>query len=254
MDVLPRHVICVLGRWRDFSVVQSAVATCGDDFTLDGEYSQLVPDERMVVAFEASMDRFDPTITAEDWDNIQTHTAVAYILSPPISKAAAESISARTLLLAVTLLNQGGLAVKSESAGLAHGRKRWIELGRKYSIATERNDAHSASATLYWAWVQRAIHDTSSATLYSIGMHLLGQRDTEIDDSLAFSTALQWIDLMGLYLVADKPDRPVLDGEGFRLRNEGPRRIIRRVPCDRYEQDDFFFNPYGYNRLVVDEG
>lgn len=251
MDILPRHVICILGSWRDFSDVQAAVSACGGDFTLDKEYSQLSPDDRMSTAFEASLDRFDPTITDEDWDNIRSHTAVAYILSPPMSQPAAESISARALLLTAMLLNQGGLAAKSESAGLAHGRQRWIELGRKYSAATDQDDAHTASAMLYWAWVQRAIHDTSTATLYSVGMHLLGQRDTEIDDSLDPSTALQWIDLMGLYLVSDKPDRPVLDGEGFRLRNEGPRRTIRHEPCERYEEDEFFFNPYGYNRLVL---
>ena len=83
-------------------------------------------------------------------------------------------------------------------------------------------------------------------------MHLLGRRDTEIEDSLEPSDALEWIDLMGLYLVADKPNRPINDGEGFRLRDEGPRRIIRKIPCERYEEDEFFFNPHGYHKLVPD--
>lgn len=118
MEILPRHVICILGPWRDFSSVHAAVSACGDDFTLDEEYSQLSPDERMVTAFEASMDRFNPTITDEDWDGIRSHSAVAYILSPPIPQSAAESISARALLLTAMLLNQDGLAAKSESMGL----------------------------------------------------------------------------------------------------------------------------------------
>lgn len=252
MDILPRHVLCVLGRWRNFSDVQAAVAACGDDFAIDEEYSQLSHDERMPVAFEASIDRFHPTMTDEDWENIRSHTAVAYILSPPMERDAAESISARALLLTATLLEQGGVAAKSESTGLAHGRERWIELGRKHAEATDNSDSHSASATLYWTWVQRAIHDTTTQTIHSVGMHLLGQPDTEVDSSLDLSTALEWIDLMGLYLVADKPERPLCDGDGFRLRDEGPRQIIRPVPCRRYEEDDFFYNPYGYNRLVPD--
>ena len=92
MDIFPRHVICILGRWHDFSDVQAAVAACGDDFTFDEEYSQLSPDDRMSTAFEASMDRFNPTITDEDWENIRSHSAVAYILSPPMPQPAAESV------------------------------------------------------------------------------------------------------------------------------------------------------------------
>jgi hypothetical protein len=88
---------------------------------------------------------------------------------------------------------------------------------------------------------------------YSVGMHLLGQRDTEIEDSLDPATALEWIDLLSLYLIADNPTRPVDDGDGFRLRTAGPRRVIRHVPCDRYEDDEYFFNPYGYHRLVAEE-
>jgi hypothetical protein len=254
MQILPRHVICVLGRWHDFAAVKEAVARCSNGFAFDEEYSQLAPDDRMTVAFEASMDRFHPTLTDDDWANIRSHTAVAYILSPPIRAEVAEIISSQALLLTALLLKQGGLAAKSESAGLAHSRERWIELGQEYLQSTNSGDAHSASAALYRTWVQRMIHDTNTSTLYSVGMHLLGKPDTEVDDSLDYSSALEWIDLMGLYLIADKPQRPVLDGEGFRLHDEGPRRIIRHVACQRYEEDEFFFNPYGYNRLVSEGG
>jgi hypothetical protein len=54
---------------------------------------------------------------------------------------------------------------------------------------------------------------------------------------------------MGLYLVADKPKRALRAGEGFRLCDSGPRRIIELDNCLRYAEDDFFFNPYGYIRL-----
>lgn len=60
------------------------------------------------------------------------------------------------------------------------------------------------------------------------------------------------MDLLGLYLVSDSPKRPVNDGEGFRLKDEGPRRVIRFLPCEQIEEDDFMFNPYGYIRLEPD--
>ena len=145
MHVVPRYVICVLGRWDDFSEVRAAVAACGDDFTFDEQYSQLAADARMPTAFEASQDRFDPSITEEDWSNIEAHTAVAYILSPPLPPEAAERISARTLLLAAKLLEEGASAVKSESAGLAHGRGRGVELGR-VSGAGERGGGRARAS------------------------------------------------------------------------------------------------------------
>jgi hypothetical protein len=81
-------------------------------------------------------------------------------------------------------------------------------------------------------------------------MHLLGLPDTEISSALPPLEAAEWIDTMHLYLVAEQPTRPVFDGQGFRMANDGPRKIIRHTPCHRCEQDDFFFNPYGYYRLA----
>ncbi|MDX1929200.1 MAG: hypothetical protein SFV81_21915 [Pirellulaceae bacterium] len=252
MTIQPRHVICVLGQWDDLSSVQSIVDSVGPAFRLDLEYSQLEPDERMKDAFKASLDRNNPTIKGSEWRKIDSHSAVAYILSPPMPKAKAESISATTLLLVAELLKAGGVAAKSESAGLAHGRDRWLDLASQYRQAIKDGDAHSASTALYWAWVQRAIHDEDTNSLYSVGMHLLGLPDVEVDDDLEVPDAVKWIDLMGLYLVADKPKRALREGEGFRLSDSGPRRIIELDDCQRYAEDDFFFNPYGYIRLVED--
>ncbi len=250
MNIHPRHVLCVLGHWDSFAPVHAIVDSVSPEFTLDLDYSQLESDKRMKDAFKASVDRNSPTIHGAEWRTIDSHSAVAYILSPPIKKAEAESIAATALLLVAELLNVGGIAAKSESAGLAHGRDRWLDLAREYRKAHKQGDAHTASAALYRAWVQRAIHDEDSHSLYSVGMHLLGHRDVELGDDLDVSDAVKWIDLMGLYLVADKPKRALKSGEGFRLSDSGPRRIIELDDCERYAEDDFFFNPYGYVRLV----
>jgi Protein kinase domain len=57
------------------------------------------------------------------------------------------------------------------------------------------------------------------------------------------------LDMLALYLLAEKPARGVHAGEGFRLTDDGERRVLRARTCKRYEEDDFFFNPYGYWRL-----
>jgi hypothetical protein len=250
MRIQPRHVVCVLGRWGSFTSVQSIIDSVSPGFTLDLDYSQLEPDNRMKDAFMASLDRNCPTIQGDEWRTIGAHSAVAYILSPPIKKKGAESISATALLLVAELLKAGGVAVKSESAGLAHGRDHWLALAKQYRKAIKDGDAHAASVALYRAWVQRVLHDEDTNSLYSVGMHLLGHRDVEIDDDLDLSDAVKWIDLMGLYLVADKPSRALRSGEGFRLSDNGPRRIIELDDCHRYDEDDFFFNPHGYIRLL----
>lgn len=252
MSIQPRHVICALGQWDDFSSVRSIVDSVSPEFALDLEYSQLEPDNRMKDAFNASLDQSNPTIHGDEWRTIGSHSAVAYILSPPINKMEAELTAATALLLVAELLKAGGVAAKSESAGLAHGRDLWLDLARQYRKASDEGDAHTASAALYRAWVQRAIHDEDTNSLYSVGMHLLGHPDVEVDDNLQVPNAVKWIDLMGLYLVADKPKRALREGEGFRLSDSGPRRIIELDDCLRYADDDFFFNPYGYIRLVED--
>jgi hypothetical protein len=97
--------------------------------------------------------------------------------------------------------------------------------------------------------VRRPLVEDDESVYYSCGMPLLGKRDVEIEASLDLEAALEWIDLLGLYLVADRPKRPVKNGEGFRLKDSGPRRVMRFGPCQRYEEDEFLFNPYGYIRL-----
>jgi len=249
--VLPRHVVCILGNWRDLSEVDAIVQRMSiHGFKLDREFSQLSPDSRMMSAFEASYDRVAPTMTEKDWQAVKGHTAVAYVLSPPVPKEKATNISGLTLMLTAELLKGGGVAAKGESAGIAHGRADWLRLAEEYTQACDLGDVHKQGAILYWAWVRRPLVD---AGLYnSCGMHLLGMPDIEIEGSLDLKVALQWMDLLGLYLVSDRPTRPIKEGEGFRLKNEGPRRIIRFRPCQRDDPDSFSFNPYGYIRLEPD--
>jgi hypothetical protein len=251
--VVPRHVICILGKWRDLDEVDAIVRQLGGSgFELDREFSQLSPDSRMMSSFDASYDRVAPSMTEEDWRAVAEHTAVAYVLSPPIWKEQAADISGLALLLTAALLRGGGVAAKGEGAGIAHGKARWLELAADFVRARKQADTHAQGATLYWTWVRRPLLDADDAVYYSCGMHLLGERDIEIETSLGVNASLEWMDLLGLYLVGDRPARPLEDGEGFRLKDAGPRRVMRFRPCERYEVDGFLFNPYGYIRLEPD--
>jgi hypothetical protein len=254
--VTPRHVVCVLGKWRKWDAVEAVVREIGgEEFELDREFSLLEPDTRMVEAFEASYDRFRPTMAESDWQAIRNHTAVAYVLSPPLPKSKALELSGRMLRLTAALLQNGGTAAKGESAGIAHGRAHWLAMAAAHAQAEQAGDNHAGASKLFFAWVRRPLlSEDDEGVLYSCGMHLLGVRDVEIDAALDVETAVEWIDLLGLYLVADRPSRPLKDGEGFRLSDNGPRRLLRQQPCERYESEEFFYNPYGYYRLEAPEG
>jgi hypothetical protein len=221
----------------------------GSGFALDRENSLLESDDRMGEAFDISYDRVSPTMTDADWQAIENHSAVAYILTPPIPAKTALDISRRALLLIGALLKAGGVAAKGESSGIAHGRDRWLRLAAECTNAATTGDERSLRSALFGAWVRRPIEDEDDGVYYSCGMHLLGKRDIEVDTSLDVVTAVKCMDRLGLYLLDNKAPKPVRDGSSFKLGATDPRLVIHFCDCTRYEEDDFSFNPYGYVRL-----
>ncbi|TDD62444.1 hypothetical protein [Actinomadura rubrisoli] len=242
-----RHVLCVLGTRLDLETVESAAAKEG--FELDWEYSETEPDPRMAEAFEACAAR--ASFTGADWEAVEAHDTVAYVLSPPVLPGVAFTVARRTLTLAADLLRSGATAVKNESNGLTHGRERWLDL----AAGVYDGNPEEPAVPLYRALVKRPI--TGGGLSYSCGMHLLGAPDIEVewpddpdgDASRADETAAL-IDGLALYLLTERRAEEIEDGEGFRLSADASRWVLHHHPCERYEDDDFFFNPHGYWRLT----
>ena len=246
----PRHVICILGNWENFDVIESILKERLIPFTLDRDYSILSPNPKMKQSFLVNQDKLPSTLTSQDWKAVEEHSAVAYILSEPLETHNAEAISGEALLLIQRLFNHGAIAAQSESAGLTHGKAKWIKLAEKYRDAHENGTEFDVGIVLYQAWVQRGIVEHNHIS-YTLGMHLLGQRDIEyLQSEEPLEAEIEWIDLLGYYIMGDKPERPILKGEGFRLSADSDeRRIISLVDCDRYSKDNYQYNPYGYYRL-----
>jgi len=249
-DVIrPRHVLCVIGAGLDFDMVASVAAEVGGDgFTLDDEYSQHEPDERMTTSFRACL--CNATFTDDDWAAVAAHDSVAYVLSPPLTPETSFDAAGRMLAVTAALLRAGATAAKNESSGLTHGRDRWLAIAE---AAAEQADPDVNAGILYQAWVKRPI--SSGPLLYSCGMHLLAAPDVEVDRGEREDDLDNWVELidgLGLYLLTERRALEIRDGEGFRLAEDAPRWILRQRLCYRYEEDDFFFNPYGYWRLTVE--
>ena len=238
--VEPRHVLCALGNWKSFDALDTLAERFG--FEVDHEFSQLAPDERMPRAFDVSFDRVSISVTPEDRETIAAHSSVAYLLSPHIEKSKAGVIAMQALKVVEALFAAGAVAVKSESAGIAHGKERWLEL------AAGAQSEKSAGQELYFAWVRRPL--MSDDFFYTCGMHLLGEPDLQISSELSPMDAVSWLDALALYLVSERPPRGIHPGNTFVRTAEDTKRVMRFFPCGEYEGDDFFFNPYGYVRLT----
>lgn len=237
MNVQPRHVLCVL---HDGRTPVEAISRRYPGFQHDDEYSQSAHDPRMVDAFRASADRVKPSMTEADWAAVREHAAVSYVLSPPLTSANALEGSRTALSFVAGVLRAGALAIKGESSGIAHGREHWLRLEDQMQSSTE--------SSLIGAWVRYPI--ASKSVAYSVGMHLLGARDVEVEYAgIPEQEAVEVIGGFLHFLLIDKPSN--LDvGHTFGLRADARRFRLTQARCTRYASDDFFHNPYGYWRLA----
>nr|WP_052478252.1 hypothetical protein [Kibdelosporangium sp. MJ126-NF4]CEL17117.1 hypothetical protein [Kibdelosporangium sp. MJ126-NF4]CTQ91654.1 hypothetical protein [Kibdelosporangium sp. MJ126-NF4] len=244
--VKPRHVLCAIGSGLDFETVEEVTRRFGGpEFTVDREYFENEADPRMVDAFKACM--AEASFADADRAAVAEHDSVAYVLSPPMTADTSVDVSRRVLAVAEALLRNGATAVKNESNGLAHGRDRWLTIAGQLADA----DDELGKLLLHSAFVKRLISDGS--VYYTCGMHLLGAPEVEIDYTGVTGTPDDRADLadgMAVYLLTEERASRIQDGEGFRLSPDAPRWLMHHHPCDRYEDDDFFYNPYGAWRLT----
>ena len=238
--IYPRHVLCVLGAGLDLDVVAEVVREANAGATFDPQDAAPGHDPRMPVAFQTSL--ANATFTAADVAAVAAHDTVAYVLSPPIHSVSARTISAQMLALTASLLRAGATAVKNEASGLTHGRDRWLTIADRAATAA---DEDHRTVGLYDAWVKRPIQD-DDGVLYSCGMHLLGAPEVEVVDGTLDDVPT--IDAFAGYVLLEAPQ--LHDGEGFRVAAGAPRWTIEHRPCDRYDEDDFFYNPFGAWRLT----
>jgi hypothetical protein len=235
-----RHVICVLGDWRNFEAIKSLVESFGQGFSFDTEYSKTSPDKRMTRSFDTSADRVDPSMTESDLKAIAGHKSVAYVISPPVDREKSLVVAKQTLELIAKFFAAGATAIKNESPGLAHGKARWLALIERAKTGA----GDSATQALIEATVRRPIG--AENLLYSCGAHLLGVRDIETVGVKNERDAVKLMDrLITLQLKTDHatPAPTSIDSESAK-----PLKVTTSN-SDHYEDDTFFYNPFGYLRI-----
>lgn len=242
---LPKIVLCVLGD-------ASLESPCGQLLKSESlEHEWREHDERMVSAFEASACRCDPSLTGEDLINIGKHSRVLYVLSRNFSAQDGPSASRDFLRLGGRLLELGAIALKCDSSGIAHGRARWLELAREAA-------GDEFSEALVRAYVQLPIWNGED--FYTCGLHLLGLPDLIVSDVLlrtahGSSESQGWnsVDLFRTfagYLLSECTPGKFSSGHTFSLSASTPRFRVSWEECTGYDEDDFFYNPFGRWRFA----
>jgi hypothetical protein len=231
----PRLMLCFLGQPGGFAElhrsIQSAIDTIAPDFEIDTEYAQDGPDDRMLQSFRACWDQVHPdAYTAKDHEAVRLHGCVIYVAGPHTNPETAVETSARGLRLVVSALRGGATAVKVESASVAHGAARWEQLGRDAEGAKTKDVLCNICRL---AVAKRPI--TDGEFLYSVGFHLVGLPEVYVPASLSE-------DELELSAIIDRvADEMAADGVDAVL----ARHNARLLPVDAYEEDEFFYNPYG---------
>lgn len=170
-------------------------------------------------------------LSAADLDNIERHTHTVYLIGDGGSFE-----NARTLMRAAqALLRCGGLAVKVESAGLAHTAEHWNQL-------TDDDWLPVAPLRAFVTYVGERDE------FYSCGMHNLGFRDAVLTARVPPAIAASTLSTFLGYIALEDPT--IHDGETFSVDADAPRYGVTRSEQTAWAADDPFHNPYGVWRLV----
>ncbi|MGO4318807.1 hypothetical protein [Agrobacterium sp. MCAB5] len=243
----PRHVLCFLGPENGLAALQQSARAAIDkfagDFSLDEDYSQDEPDDRMERSFNVCWDRVEPDAYQEsDEEAVAGHGSVLYVLGPSMAAERAVATCGKALMFVHHMLDSGAVAVKGESAGVAHGVQRWKELFEQSRRNATANDALAFARTCRIAFARRPIGGDADG-MGSVGFHLVGLPDVEIHftrkDQQQPSTNSEQLKIAAL--IDDIADQMTRDGVEAALKD----RRADLSDDTRYEEDEYKFNPFG---------
>jgi hypothetical protein len=235
-DALPDIVLTIPGPWRSPERFAEELAGKGG-YLLQGNeivnvatrraipFGVQLPDAELPRMFQlAGQNRIPKKNLAE----LKHHACALTLRSCGGSVPAAREM----MRVATAVMRAGGMAVKVDSAGIAHGREDWFKLA-----------GDKQPGGLYWAFVATI---ASERETYTCGMHHLGLRDsiTAVD----MPPKERWFHLNNFNGYVYQA-HPVL-GDGDVLGNEESAIFrIWQEPCTIYGPDTLYHNPYGMWRL-----
>lgn len=247
-DLPPDMILNVLGSLDSLEELKDEFETLAasmgcDTYRLDEQFSELEHDDRMPRSYRICMDRTEPSMTEQDWEGIEQHTATAYFIVPRIySERARLSISMATASCLAHLIDKRMItAAKIETAGLAHGLERWRTLVGEMVNAIGLQDRKTMLLALYKMFVRKPISHENK--LYTCGMQHLGLPDFVIvlDEDEGGSEGAQWESVARF-------EAAFLTTFGVEGGGEVLKPYLGR-PDFGYELGDIKHNPFGYTQV-----
>lgn len=228
-------IICIPGPWRDRADFIGRVITTepksrfmfAGGILADVQQQDHVPlefcdpDPQMAQAFETAG---QGKLPQECLELIRQHTAVVYLHFPIDLQEQRERVAKFTGVVR----QAGGIAVKVESAGVAHTWETWDSRLRGSMF-----DLYCCAIVL--------VGDKHS--FYSCGMHHFGLPECEVPSFMGAASGAGLINRFNSWRINDRPE--IKSGETFSLSaNEPPFRLELR-PDNRHSPDTLFYNPHG---------
>jgi hypothetical protein len=228
-------ILSVPGPWKERGdFVRAVVSATGGEFIFAGAILasprgndhvplDFVPyDSQMRNAFEiAGHGKLSTALL----DQISRHGGVAYVHFPIGIIGQKERVARFTEVLKLS----GGLAVKVESAGVAHEWNHWLAALRSEN-----------PFDLYRTFV---VLVGDSQHYYSCGMHHFGLPDVEVERSLEISQAADLMNRFNYWQIVEEPK--IAAGHTFSITADAPRCRIAQKNDSRHDPADLFHNPHG---------
>ncbi len=231
-------VLGIPGLWVERTEIISAIVQQTDGLVFVGK---LLFDRRTNKGFVVDVYEHDPilqkafaiagrgSITEQELEAVGRHTYTLYVKGPGGTINAALGM----MEVGVQLLKAGGIAVKVETAGLAHSAWNW-----------QRFAAHGLDflCEAYAAMIQE------QDTYYSSGMHNLGLSDALVRDEITHQGADHLIKNFLRYTILEQP--VLRNGDTFRVDMQSPCYRLTHQEDIIHPSDDPFHNPLGLWHLV----
>jgi hypothetical protein len=236
----PQLLLCIPGPWADRTAfLQSIVSETGGKFIFAGmilanprkqehiELDLLPHYSDMRSAFEIAGQGKLPISLL---NAIAEHHSVAYLHFPLRILEQVERLRSFTQVVK----SCGGIAIKIESAGIAHEWSTWFA-----ALSSEN------PFDLYRSFV---VLIGDSHFYYSCGMHHFGLPDVEVSSVVGATEAADLMNRFNYWQIVEKPK--IASGHTFSLTPDSPRYRITLVRDTRHTASELFHNPNGLWRLT----
>lgn len=228
-------ILCIPGPWKDRSDFIRRVITLDPMaryMFAGGVLADTISKDHVAVEFAAADPRMSETfelagqgqIAAPLLSEIEKHQSVVYMHFRSDMQAERDRLIKFTKLLQ----QLGGLAIKVESAGVAHDWDRWFSL-----LEGSLFDLYCASVLLIG----------SEDHYYSCGMHHFGLPECAVPTSVDPGEAADLMNRFNFWRISEGPT--LHSGHTFSLSKDEPAWLMKLAPDEQHEAEDLFFNPHG---------